>query len=98
MGTRGVRPDVVVMSTKGQVVVPKEVRQAVDAGAGTEFVVYGSGDAIILKKIAVPRFSVKELERIVAENEKRLRAAGYGDENSVRKLVEEAVAQSRKKG
>ena len=89
------KSDIVVMSSKGQVVVPRAVRDAVDAVPGTEFVVFGSGDTILLKKIALPAFSQKELEKMVAESERKLRAAGFVDEQSVRSLVEEAVSNTR---
>ena len=53
--------DVVIMSSKGQVVVPRAVREAVHADVGTEFIVYGSGDTIVFKKIRIPKFSAKQL-------------------------------------
>ncbi len=89
------KSDIVVMSSKGQVVVPRAVREAVEAVPGSEFVVFGSGDTIMLKKIALPTFSQKELEKMVAESERKLKAAGFVDEQSVRNLVEEAIEQSR---
>lgn len=88
---------IVVMSSKGQVVVPREIRKAIDAEAGTEFIVYGSGNTIVFRKIRLPTFQVKELEKIVAKNEKKLKQAGYMDEESVKKLVEEIVAETRKR-
>ncbi|MFA5246806.1 MAG: hypothetical protein WC408_02860 [Candidatus Micrarchaeia archaeon] len=89
--------DIVVMSSKGQVVVPKGVRNAVDADIGTQFVVFGSGSTIILRKIEVPSFSQKELEKMVAQSEKKLKQAGFVTEQSRRNLVEEAIAQTRKR-
>ena len=91
-----VKPDVVVMSSKGQVVVPRDIRDAVNADAGTEFIVYGANDSIILKKIRMPNFSAKQLEKLVSENEKRLKKAGYKDEKSVKQLITEAIQETRK--
>ena len=90
------KSDVVVMSSKGQVVVPRAVRAAVAAEAGTEFVVYGSGDTIVFKKIALPRFSQKELEKLVAQSERKLKQAGFVTEDDRRSLVQEVVEQTRK--
>ncbi len=90
-----VNPDLVVMSSKGQVVVPRDIRAAVKADAGTEFIVYGSNDTIIFKKVQVPRLSPRELERLVAENEKKLRNAGYTSEKHVKQLVEQAIEKAR---
>lgn len=90
------KADVVTMSSKGQVVVPSAVRTAVAAQAGTEFVVYGSGDTIVFKKIALPKFSQKELEKLVAQSERKLKQAGFVSEDDRRNLVQEAVEQARK--
>ncbi len=42
------------MSSKGQVVIPEEIRKRLKLDAGVEFVVIGSGDAIVLKAISAP--------------------------------------------
>ncbi len=89
--------DVVIMSSKGQVVVPRAIRKAVDADAGSEFIVYGSGDTIVFKKIIIPKFSAKQLEHMVAGAEKRLKDAGFLDEQSRSALVKEAVEKTRQK-
>ena len=90
------KTDVVIMSSKGQVVVPSAVRDAVAAQAGTEFVVYGSGDTIVFKKIALPKFSQKELEKLVAQSERKLKRAGFVTEDECRSLVREAIEQTRR--
>lgn len=91
-----VKPDVVIMSSKGQVVVPKKIRDAVNAGSGAEFVVFGSEDTIVFKKVETPKFSAKELGRLVAENERKLKAAGYVDASSVNDLVSKALEAIRR--
>jgi len=42
------------MSSKGQVVIPEEVRDALGLKAGSKFVVVGEGDVVILKVITPP--------------------------------------------
>ena len=39
------------LSSKGQVVIPEEVRKELGLEAGAQFVVMGEGDLVILKKI-----------------------------------------------
>ncbi|HLD75757.1 MAG TPA: hypothetical protein VI874_01955 [Candidatus Norongarragalinales archaeon] len=88
--------DVVVMSSKGQVVVPKAVRDAVDADVGSEFLVFGCENTIIFKKIVVTKFSKKDLEALVASSEKKLKKAGFASEDDVQALVTEAIADVRR--
>jgi AbrB family looped-hinge helix DNA binding protein len=46
--------ETVKMSSKGQIVIPQEIREGLNAGEGTVFAVVGSKDAVILKKISTP--------------------------------------------
>lgn len=42
------------MSSKGQIVIPQDVREKLHVDEGTVFAVVGSRDTIILKRIATP--------------------------------------------
>lgn len=42
------------LSSKGQVVIPEDVRKALGLEAGAKFVVMGDGDVVILKRITAP--------------------------------------------
>ncbi len=42
------------MSSKGQVVIPQDVRNALGLEVGAQFVVMGDGDTVVLKRIAIP--------------------------------------------
>jgi AbrB family looped-hinge helix DNA binding protein len=43
------------LSSKGQVVIPEEVRNDLGLNEGDQFVVTGQGDAVILKVITPPK-------------------------------------------
>ena len=62
------------MSSKGQVVIPEEVRKALGLTSGSQFVVVGEGDVVILKRITPP--SLSEFDDIVAEARRQARRAG----------------------
>ncbi len=62
------------MSSKGQVVIPEAVREQLDLGAGTQFVVTGEGDVVVLKRLTPP--SMAELDALVERARKQARAAG----------------------
>jgi AbrB family looped-hinge helix DNA binding protein len=55
------------MSSKGQVVIPEEVREKLGFCPGTQFEVLGSRGTIVLRPLSVP--SQEEFDRIVAESE-----------------------------
>lgn len=50
-------------SPKGQVVIPKGIREKLGIKEGTRFAVYGRGDTIIFKKVEMP--TIKDFERLV---------------------------------
>ena len=54
---------VMKVGEKGQVVIPKSIRERLGIKEGTKFAVYGRGDTIIFKKIEVP--TIEEFERLV---------------------------------
>jgi AbrB family looped-hinge helix DNA binding protein len=42
------------MSSKGQIVIPEAIRKRLNLQEGTQFVVVGEGDVVILKAISAP--------------------------------------------
>lgn len=50
-------------SPKGQVVIPKSIREKLNIKEGTKFAVYGRDDIIIFKKIKMP--TIEDFERLV---------------------------------
>ena len=42
------------LSSKGQIVIPEQVRKELGLEPGAQFVVMGEGDVVILKKIETP--------------------------------------------
>jgi AbrB family looped-hinge helix DNA binding protein len=62
------------MSSKGQVVIPEDIRKRLKLKSGSRFVVVGKDDVIILKTIAPP--SMAEFDGLVAEARSQARKAG----------------------
>lgn len=46
--------EMVTMSSKGQIVVPKGLRKEFGLGTGTNFAIFGKDDTLILKKVNMP--------------------------------------------
>ena len=62
------------MSSKGQVVIPEEVRNALGLKAGSKFVVVGEGDVVVLKLVTPP--SMSDFDDIIQEARRQARQAG----------------------
>ena len=62
------------MSSKGQVVIPEEIRKRLRLEAGARFVVVAEKDTVIFKAISRP--SMGEFDELIAEARKQARRAG----------------------
>ncbi|MBM4119153.1 AbrB/MazE/SpoVT family DNA-binding domain-containing protein [bacterium] len=62
------------LSSKGQVVIPEEVRQKLRLLPGVQFLVLGEGDVVILKVISPP--SIAEFDGLIAEARSQARRSG----------------------
>lgn len=62
------------MSSKGQVVIPEEIRRRLGLKAGSQFVVVGEKGVVILKAISPP--SMTEFDELISEARKQARSAG----------------------
>ena len=62
------------LSSRGQVVIPEEIRSRLGLETGVQFVVIGEGDVVILKAIHPPDMS--EFDTVVERARKAARKAG----------------------
>jgi len=83
--------EMVKMSSKGQIVIPQDIRTEIDASEGTMFAVVSGRDSIVLKKVATPSKEelIRELKEIAKEGRKRLEAKGI-KEADILSIVEKA--------
>jgi len=75
--------ETVRMSSKGQVVIPLEIREEVHVEEGTLFAVVGSHDTIILKRITTPSKDelIKELGSFAKKAKMKLQRKGFTEED-----------------
>jgi AbrB family looped-hinge helix DNA binding protein len=62
------------MSSKGQVVIPENIRKQLNLRAGAQFIVVGEKDVVILKNIAPP--SLDEFDSLIADARKKGKQVG----------------------
>ena len=85
--------ETIKMSSRGQIVIPQDIREELKASEGTIFSVVSAKDAIILKKILTPSKEelIKELGAIALEGRKRAEKLGIKESN-----VPELIQRARK--
>jgi AbrB family looped-hinge helix DNA binding protein len=62
------------LSSKGQIVIPEDIRDRLGLKPGAQFVVLGEGDVVILKIILPP--SMKDFDELVSKARVQARRAG----------------------
>jgi AbrB family looped-hinge helix DNA binding protein len=62
------------LSSKGQVVIPEEIRKDLGLSEGDQFLVIGEGDAVILKTITPPK--LEEFNKLLGQAHAAAKRAG----------------------
>jgi len=89
--------EMIKMSSKGQIVIPQEIRAEINASEGTIFAVISGKDSIVLKKVAIPSKEdlINELQNIAKEGAKRAEKLGI-KESDVSDLIHKRRIEKRK--
>ena len=83
-----VKPATTKLSSKGQVVIPEEIRTRLGLEAGAQFVVVGEGDVVILKALQPPKMT--EFKALMAKARRSAEEAGLTAED-----IEQAIREVR---
>jgi AbrB family looped-hinge helix DNA binding protein len=83
-----VKPSTTKLSSRGQVVIPEEIRMRLGLEPGAQFVVVGEGDVVVLKALKPPK--MKEFKALLDKVQKAAREAGVTPED-----VETAIREVR---
>jgi AbrB family looped-hinge helix DNA binding protein len=83
-----VKPSTTKLSTRGQVVIPEEIRNRLGLEPGAQFVVIGEGDVVVLKMLKPP--TLDELKPLLDQVQAAAEAAGVTPDD-----VEQAIRDVR---
>jgi AbrB family looped-hinge helix DNA binding protein len=86
-----VRPSTTKLSSRGQIVIPEEIRNRLGLEPGAQFVVVGEGDIIILKALKAPR--PEEFKKLLNQVQDAARKAGMTPEDVERAIREVRAAK-----
>ncbi len=81
--------EITSMSSRGQVVIPLDIRENLGLREGEKFVVIGEDDTVILKKIAMPTF--KNFDKLIEKTQQFAKQRGITNAD-----VEGAIKRARK--
>ena len=84
------KPATTKMSSRGQVVIPEEIRRQLGLKPGIQFVVVGDRDVVILKAISPP--SMDDFDELITEARRQARKTGMK-----RADIARAVAATRRR-
>ncbi|MCB9757060.1 MAG: AbrB/MazE/SpoVT family DNA-binding domain-containing protein [Candidatus Omnitrophica bacterium] len=62
------------LTSKGQIVIPEDIRNRLGLKKGTQFIIMGEGDSIILKTIAAP--SMEDFGQILEKVSQSVQESG----------------------
>ena len=79
------------MSSKGQIVIPEEIRKRLDLKPGSQFVVVGEKDTIILKIISPP--SMEGVDKLIFQARKQAKQASI-KQSDIRVAIEKVRARN----
>ncbi len=85
--------DVLTVSSKGQIVLPAEIRKALSINTGDKLAIFASDDVIMLKTIKVP--SVEDFKMKLDEARKWAKQVGYV-ESDVNEIIKDVRKKKRK--
>ena len=85
-----VKPATTKLSSKGQVVIPEEIRNRLGLEPGTQFVVVGEGDVILLKALEPPKLT--DFKALLDRAQRSAKDAGVTAAE-----VDQAVREARKR-
>ena len=78
---------VITMSTKGQIVLPSDIREALSLDAGSKLAVFYEDGMIVLKPLTLP--TLEELRASLAKAQEWATEVGYA-EDDVTAIIQEA--------
>jgi len=82
--------EITSISSRGQVVIPQNLRNKMNIREGEKFVVIGEDNTIVLKKLEMPSFS--GVDKLLKKTREFVKSKGIKESD-----VEEAIKNSRKK-
>lgn len=77
--------EIITMSSKGQIVVPKDLRERLGLDTGTNFAIFGKDDTLVLKRVDAPK-AREVFEELAAWGREFAKKKGFKEEEVMEKI------------
>jgi AbrB family looped-hinge helix DNA binding protein len=90
-------PEIAVVGTKGQIVIPKEMRRQLAITPKTPLAVYRRGDKLVLAKVSLPTVVGEELDGLFREIDEQNRGKKVPDKRETMREIQAHRKERRAK-
>jgi bifunctional DNA-binding transcriptional regulator/antitoxin component of YhaV-PrlF toxin-antitoxin module len=90
-------PEIAIVGTKGQIVIPQRFRNELKIISKTKLIVYRTGDKIVVTKLEVPPLK-EELKDLFSEIDKQNKGKKISDKDILKEIQTYRLEKRAKKG
>lgn len=90
-------PEIAIVGTKGQIVIPQKLRRELKIASKTKLIVYRKGDKIVVTKLEVPPLK-EDLKDLFSEIDKQQKGKKVSDKEILREIQNYRVEKRVQKG
>jgi antitoxin PrlF len=90
-------PEIAVVGTKGQIVIPQRLRKELKITSKTKLIVYRKGDKLVVSKLEIPPLG-EELKDLFSEVDKQLKVKKVSETEILREIQTYRLEKRAKKG
>jgi AbrB family looped-hinge helix DNA binding protein len=97
MGQTEIEPEIAIVGTKGQIVIPQKLRSELKITSKTKLIVYKQGDKIVLTKLKVPPLR-EELKNLFSEVDKQTGGKKVSEKDILKEIQTYRIEKRTRKG
>ena len=97
MGQSETEPEIAIVGTKGQIVIPQRLRNELKITSKTKLIVYKQGDKIVVAKLKVPPLS-EELKNLFSEVDKQTGGKKVSEKDILKEIQTYRIEKRARKG
>jgi AbrB family looped-hinge helix DNA binding protein len=97
MGPSETEPEIAIVGTKGQIVIPQRLRNELKITSKTKLIVYKQGDKIVVAKLKVPPLR-EELKNLFSEVDKQTGGKKVSEKDILKEIQAYRIEKRARKG